>query len=71
MKCSVSYAAFIVLVAFETRLCSTPEATAWNYQPKSIPLVKARGQVDRTLQIAPIRSESKETCLSVAKYLQT
>ena len=34
-------------------------------------LVKARGQVDRTLQLAPIRSESKETCLSVAKYLQT
>lgn len=41
MKCSVSYAAFIVLVAFETRLCSTPEATAWNYQPKSIPFSKS------------------------------
>lgn len=41
MKCSVSYAAFIILVAFETRLCSTPEATAWNYQPKSISFSKS------------------------------
>ena len=41
MKCSVSFAAFIVLVAFETRLCSTPEATAWNYQPKSISFSKS------------------------------
>ena len=36
MKCSVSFAAFI-----ETRLCSTPEATAWNYQPKSISFSKS------------------------------
>ena len=41
MKCSVSFAAFIVVVAFETRLCSTPEATAWNYQPKSISFSKS------------------------------
>ena len=41
MKCAVSFAAFIVVVAFETRLCSTPEATAWNYQPKSISFSKS------------------------------
>ena len=41
MKWSVSFAAFIVLVAFETRLCSTPEAAAWNYQPKSISFSKS------------------------------
>ena len=41
MKWSVSFSAFIVLVAFETRLCSTPEAAAWNYQPKSISFSKS------------------------------
>ena len=40
MKWSVSFAAFIVLVAFETRLCST-EAAAWNYQPKTISFNKS------------------------------
>lgn len=39
MKCS---ATFIVPVAFEIQLCSTPEAEAQlNYQPKSIPYSKS------------------------------
>lgn len=35
MTCSIAFAAFIVLITCGIQLCTTPEAVATNYQPKS------------------------------------